>query len=204
MQAKELINKDFERGFQCFAQQQARYLVGIGWHRAAYITGIYGDGYTRLLHHGAACPVYPETCPPDIPGSIARDANSLQGGVIWSPYVRVYRLCMHCAGSCGLRGCGWLLPARSGRVRLVPGGMCIAAARLLPSYCLWQHHIVHTPATQDHYCIVYPDFCPAHLQSGSDSAPVKRWVSISKQCVGVNVVAACSHTTSRRTRGAAT
>jgi hypothetical protein len=91
LQVEDIVPSEFKRGFQCFAQQQARYLVGVGWKRKAYITGIRSDrGYDRLVHHGASCPAWDAPCPPDMQGSNAKDYNNLIGGLIWAPFVRLH------------------------------------------------------------------------------------------------------------------
>ena len=78
----------FRAGFKCFAQQQARYLIGEGWRRKSYIVGINDKGYNRLVHRGASCPAWPARCPPDMAASKAPDANVLVGGLLWLPHVR--------------------------------------------------------------------------------------------------------------------
>ena len=87
VQTSDLFSSNFKRGFQCFAQQQARYLIGEGWKRNAYIGGL-AKSYARTVHHGASCPAYPAPCPPDTPASDRRNANALPGGLIWAPLVR--------------------------------------------------------------------------------------------------------------------
>ena len=88
MQTNDLVPEAFRKGFQCFAQQQARYLIGEGWRRRSYIVGINDKGYDRLVHRGASCPAYPERCPSDMAASQEKDANVLTGGLLWLPEVR--------------------------------------------------------------------------------------------------------------------
>lgn len=88
VQGWNLFPKKFERGFQCFAQQQARYIVGTGWQRKSFIVGIAEDrGYNRITHHGASCPPWPQKCPQNMAASDQPDANVILGGLIWAPEV---------------------------------------------------------------------------------------------------------------------
>jgi hypothetical protein len=89
VQEEGLFSVEFKRGFQCFAQQQARYMIGEGWKRNAYVTGVNDKGYKRLVHRGASCPAYPKPCPPDTPASNKPDVNTLVGGLLWLPLVRL-------------------------------------------------------------------------------------------------------------------
>lgn len=89
LQGWKLFHPKFERGFQCFAQQQARYLVGTGWQRKSFIQGVnQNKGYDRLLHRSASCPTYPEKCPQNTGGSDTKDVNVPDGGLLWNPSVR--------------------------------------------------------------------------------------------------------------------
>jgi hypothetical protein len=125
-QEGKLFSKKARRGFQCFAQQQARYLIGEGWKRKAYVTGISDKGYKRLMHHGASCPKYPAPCPANTQTSSAPDKNNLVGGLLWLPIVRLHPhlwrallagmpphapVCIHarraCPASCLCHGTSW-------------------------------------------------------------------------------------------------
>lgn len=88
MQGWDLFPKRFERGFQCFAQQQARYIVGTGWQRKSFIVGVNAErGFDRTVHHGAACPPWPQKCPQNIAASDEPDANVILGGLLWASEV---------------------------------------------------------------------------------------------------------------------
>jgi hypothetical protein len=89
MKGWDLFHHKFDRGFQCFAQQQARYLVGTGWQRMSFIQGInQHKGYDRLIHRSAACPLYPAECPQNTGGSDHPDYFTPDGGLLWAPSVR--------------------------------------------------------------------------------------------------------------------
>jgi hypothetical protein len=88
MQGNDLLSERFDRGFQCFAQQQARYVLGEGWRRRSCVAGVDAPGYSRHMHHGAACPTWPAACPPDAAISDREDANAIVGGLLWLPEVR--------------------------------------------------------------------------------------------------------------------
>ena len=81
------IPNGFRRGFQCFAQNQARYLIGTDWNRKSYVVGVGKKGYDHTVHRGASCPAWPEDCPPDMRGSSTPDHNVVEGGVLWLPEV---------------------------------------------------------------------------------------------------------------------
>jgi hypothetical protein len=85
------LKEGYKNGFQCFAQQQARYLIGTDWNRKSYVIGL-KDGYDRTIHRGASCPEWPKPCPPDTPGSQRRDYNVIEGGVMWLPEACTLRL----------------------------------------------------------------------------------------------------------------
>lgn len=94
VQGWDLFPKKFERGFQCFAQQQARYLVGTGWQRKSFIVGVEPErGYDRTVHHGASCPAWPQKCPQNMAASDQADANVILGGLLWASEVLPPRLC---------------------------------------------------------------------------------------------------------------
>lgn len=94
------IEKGFRRGFQCFAQTQARYLVGTDWNRKSYVVGTSKKGFDRTIHRGASCPAWPAHCPPDTRGSLARDNNVIKGGVLWLPEVQPHVLCVLISEAC--------------------------------------------------------------------------------------------------------
>jgi Glycosyl hydrolase family 9 len=89
------IKKGFRRGFQCFAQNQARYLIGTDWNRKSYVVGVGKKGYDHTIHRGASCPAWPAECPPDMRGSNLKDHNVIKGGVLWLPEV-----CLSCVQDC--------------------------------------------------------------------------------------------------------
>lgn len=94
LQGWSLFGKKFERGFQCFAQQQARYLLGTGWQRKSFIQGINQEkGFERLIHRSAACPTYPEKCSQNTGGSDHKDYNVPDGGLLWAPTVCPFFSC---------------------------------------------------------------------------------------------------------------
>eukprot|EP00892_Ulva_mutabilis_P001909 jgi/Ulvmu1/11719/UM008_0130.1 len=85
----EQMGGRYKRGFQCFAQQQACYLIGTNWNRKSYVVSLGKKGYDRTIHRGASCPpADPDNlkpCPPDARASSRPDINEITGSVLWLP-----------------------------------------------------------------------------------------------------------------------
>lgn len=79
-------------GLQCFAGEQARYLLG--GHVAGlfptrpFIIGYNNRTYTRTWHRGASCPAPGDgACSVRVAIQDAPDVNSIDGALLWNPTV---------------------------------------------------------------------------------------------------------------------
>jgi hypothetical protein len=76
-------------GFQCFATEQARYLLGgqVSGFRPhkPFMIGYNENSYTRTWHRGAACPAHPRECNIKVAYSDQRDPNTITGALLWNP-----------------------------------------------------------------------------------------------------------------------
>ena len=77
-------------GFQCFAAEQARYLLGgqlTGYrqHRPFMINYDRDNSFTRTWHRGATCPKAPEECTIRVVYEDAPDVNRVDGALVWNP-----------------------------------------------------------------------------------------------------------------------
>lgn len=159
VQTDAAINTDFKRGFQCFAQQQARYLIGIGWRKKAYLTGLDSDGYSHLVHHGASCPDANtnEQCPPNMPGSAEADFNDLLGGLIWNALVRRCCCCFAVPWCCEVwwqaRSCARPAAACNALLATSASAEIVCTLRHLAQSTLWPHkpppHIAQSVSETD-------------------------------------------------------
>lgn len=78
-------------GFQCFAAEQARYLLGgqITGYRPhkPFMVGYNDDTYTFTWHRGASCPEYgtAEPCSIAVVTAGLPDRNVITGALLWNP-----------------------------------------------------------------------------------------------------------------------
>jgi hypothetical protein len=76
-------------GFQCFATEQARYLLGgqvtgIRQHKP-FLIGYDSRSYTRTWHRGASCPKWNERCDVQFAINDEPDKNEIEGALLWNP-----------------------------------------------------------------------------------------------------------------------
>lgn len=76
-------------GFECFATEQARYLLGgqVSGYRPhkPFMVGYNSETYTRTWHRGASCPKWNDLCTIAVTMNDAPDENQISGALLWNP-----------------------------------------------------------------------------------------------------------------------
>jgi len=81
------MNQNLGKGFECYAEEQARYYVGSELGRRSYIIGENRRTFTRTMHHGASCPAWPARCDTrNIRQTNTADQNEIVGALVWNPF----------------------------------------------------------------------------------------------------------------------